>query len=224
MIELREVSKTYPKGNQDVHALREITLRCGTGEFVAIQGPSGSGKSTLLNLIGLLDDPTRGVIHLNGRDTTTLSRREKARLRGRKIGFVFQSFNLIAHLTAWQNVALPLYYAGIRKASRRQSALAALEQVILSNRADHRPSELSGGEEQRVAIARSLVMNPEIVLADEPTGNLDSENGGAIMDRLQEVNNGGVSVLIVSHDPIVVSFAHRILTLRDGRMHDDRAS
>jgi len=223
MIELCEVSKTYPKGSQEVHALREVTVRCGTGEFVAIQGPSGSGKSTLLNLIGLLDDPSSGIIRLNGRDTTTLSRREKAHLRGRQLGFVFQSFNLIANLTAWQNVALPLYYARIKKASRRQSALAALEQVGLGDRANHRPAELSGGEEQRVAIARSLVMNPEIVLADEPTGNLDSENGGAIMQRLKQVSVSGVSVLIVSHDPSVVSFARRILTLHDGQIVEDRS-
>lgn len=222
MIELHAVSKTYPKGRLDVHALRTVTMHCGSGELVAIQGPSGSGKTTLLNLVGLLDDPTEGRILLGGRDTSGLSRREKARLRGGLLGFVFQSFNLIANLTAWQNVALPLYYAGMKRAKRRQQAIAALEQVGLAHRADHRPSELSGGEEQRVAIARSLVIHPKIVLADEPTGNLDSENGTAIMHRLEEVNGDGVSILIVSHDPIVVSFARRTLTLRDGVVTADQ--
>ena len=221
MIELLEASKVYLKGTLQVHALRSTSLRCEAGEFVAITGPSGSGKSTLLNLVGLLDIPSSGSVCLMGRDTSALSMHERAKLRGRALGFVFQSFNLIAHLTAWQNVALPLYYAGITRACRRRRAIEILQQVGLGDRVKHRPSELSGGEEQRVAIARSLVMNPRIVLADEPTGNLDHECGTVIMDRLRRANNDGVGILIVSHDSAVVSHARRTIVLQDGVIVSD---
>lgn len=219
MIEIREVSKMYRKGRVEVPALRGVTLLVEDGEFLVIQGPSGSGKTTLLNLIGLLDEPSAGEIRLFGCDVRELSDRERSRLRGRVIGFVFQSFNLIPHLRAWENVALPLYYAGVSPWERKRKALAVLEKVGLADRAEHLPGELSGGEEQRVAIARAIVIEPKLILADEPTGNVDSTTGRGVMEEFARLNRAGITVLVATHDPMVVSFARRVVHLRDGQIH-----
>ena len=221
MIELKDVTKTYAKGRLDVNALRGVTIQVNEGEFVSIQGPSGSGKTTLLNTIGLLDEPTSGSLCLFGRETTDLGRRERARFRGTTIGFVFQSFNLISSLKAWQNVALPLKYAGIGRTDRRQRASKALERMGLADRAEHYPSELSGGEEQRVAIARSLVIDPKVVLADEPTGNLDSESGHGVMAQFVALNDLGTTLVVVTHDPLVAPYAKRHITMLDGCVNTD---
>jgi len=216
MIELIDVVKAYARGRHVVNALRGITIRISEGDFVSVQGPSGSGKTTLLNMIGLLDEPTFGSIRLFGRDTAPLSGRDQARLRSRSIGFVFQSFNLIPSLNAWRNVALPLQYAGVRRGERRRRALTALASVNLQNRADHLPSELSGGEEQRVAIARSLVIDPKLILADEPTGSLDTESGHVVMAQIRCLNDAAKTILVVTHDPIVLPYAKREIRMRDG--------
>jgi putative ABC transport system ATP-binding protein len=224
MIHLDEVGKTYSKGRLHVPALARVTFQIAERDFIAIQGPSGSGKSTLLNLIGLLDDPTSGAIRLFGQDVSALGRRERARLRGRAIGFVFQSYNLIPHLSAWLNVALPLRYAGVSRAERRSRALEALAAVGLQDRIGHLPAELSGGEEQRVAIARSLVINPKIILADEPTGNLDTESGTVIMNQFDRLHQNGKTLLVVTHDPIVAPYASRLISIHDGTLVYDSAS
>jgi len=221
MIELMDVMKTYVKGRLDVDALRGVTIQVNEGEFVSIQGPSGSGKTTLLNMIGLLDEPTSGRISLFGRVTTDLGRRAQARFRGTTVGFVFQSFNLISSLKAWQNVALPLKYAGVSRAERKQRALEALERIGLADRAEHHPAELSGGEEQRVAIARSLAIDPKLVLADEPTGNLDSESGHDVMAQFAAVNALGTTLVVVTHDPLVAPYARRHISMLDGRVNTD---
>jgi|AntAceMinimDraft_16_1070373.scaffolds.fasta_scaffold25261_2 putative ABC transport system ATP-binding protein len=221
MIELQNVHKIYVKGRVKVPALRGVNLNVTEQEFLVVQGPSGSGKSTLLNIIGLLDEPTDGRLRLFGEPTQGLPDRERSRLRGRSIGFVFQSFNLISHLRAWENVALPLYYAGVGRAERHQRAITALKQVGLSERAEHLPAELSGGEEQRVAIARALVIGPKLILADEPTGNLDSESSLDVMKEFSHLNKEGATLLIATHDPLVTSFAERILALRDGQIVDE---
>ena len=216
MIQLTEVTKTYAKGRLAVHALRGVTLCIGDHDFQCIQGPSGSGKTTLLNLIGLLDKPTSGAIRLFGREVSSLNSRERARLRGSAIGFVFQSFNLISGLNAWRNVALPLYYAGVGRAERRSRAMSALESVGLQDRVSHFPAELSGGEEQRVAIARSLVIRPRLVLADEPTGNLDTESGRVAMAQFVRMHEDGRAILVATHDPLVLGYTSRHVTMRDG--------
>ena len=221
MIRLTDVSKTYSKGRVDVQALRAVTLRVPESSFATVSGPSGSGKTTLLNMIGLLDDPSSGTIRLLDHDLSSLDRRERARFRGRTIGFVFQSFNLISTLTAWRNVALPLKYAGIARTKRRRRALDALGAVGLADRVDHLPAELSGGEEQRVAIARSLVIEPKLLLADEPTGNLDTESGHEIMRQFAGLHENGATILIVTHDPLVTPYADRHVTMRDGRIVTD---
>ncbi|MCR4392580.1 MAG: ABC transporter ATP-binding protein [Candidatus Acetothermia bacterium] len=223
MIEIRDVSKVYRKGRVEVPALRGVTLRVEEGEFLVIQGPSGSGKTTLLNLIGLLDEPSTGEIRLFGCDVQGLSDRERSRLRGRAIGFVFQSFNLIPHLRAWENVALPLHYAGVRPRERKRKALAVLEKMGLAGRAEHLPGELSGGEEQRVAIARAIVIEPKLILADEPTGNVDSTTGRGVMEEFARLNRAGITMIVATHDPMVVSFARRAVYLRDGQKADDGA-
>lgn len=223
MIELEHVSKTYTKEQVKVPALRAVTFAVTEREFLVIQGPSGSGKSTLLNIIGLLDEPTAGRLRLFGEPMQGLPDRERSRLRGRSIGFVFQSFNLISHLRAWENVALPLYYAGVGRAERHQRAIMALERVGLSKRALHLPAELSGGEEQRVAIARALVIGPKLILADEPTGNLDSESSRDAMKEFSHTNKEGVTLLVATHDPLVTSFAKRLVALRDGRIVEGRS-
>ncbi|MFZ2349404.1 MAG: ABC transporter ATP-binding protein [Candidatus Bipolaricaulis anaerobius] len=220
MIEVHDVTKVYRKGRVEVPALRGVTLRVEEGEFLIVQGPSGSGKTTLLNLIGLLDTPSAGEIRLFGSDVRRLSDREQSRLRGRTIGFVFQSFNLIPYLRAWENVALPLYYAGIGRRAQRKMALAVLEKLGLAQRAEHLPSELSGGEEQRVAIARALVIEPKLILADEPTGNVDSSTGRSVMQEFTRLSETGITLIVATHDPMVVSFAGRVVRLHDGRLED----
>lgn len=216
MIDVVQVTKTYKPGKVEVHALRGISLQIDKAERLVIQGPSGSGKSTLLNLIGLLDLPTSGEVRVLGRSTTKMSETERSRIRNRMIGFVFQRFNLIPQLSAVENVALPGKYAGINKTERKNRALQLLEKVGLRARAEHLPAELSGGEEQRVAIARALFMRPQLVLADEPTGNLDSAAGRQVMELLGSVQRGGATVVVVTHDLSVASFGERIVYLKDG--------
>ncbi len=218
MIALQQVSKTYVKGAQTVHALSEVTLEILPGQSLALVGPSGSGKSTLLSLLGLMDQPSSGQILFDGHDTSRLPDPALSRLRGRRIGFVFQAFNLLPALSAWQNVALPLRYAGVPIKQQREQARAVLERVGLADRADHRPAELSGGQEQRVAIARALVMNPPLILADEPTGNLDERTGEEVLDTLMALNRQGTALVVVTHSPGVAARAGRVYTVRDGRV------
>lgn len=222
MIELRGLSRSYLTGAGEVPALRDIDLRIDAGEFVAIMGPSGSGKSTFMNLLGCLDSPTSGVYRLSGQPVTQLSAASLAAVRNRRIGFVFQQFNLLGRATALENVALPLVYAGVGRAERLRRARAALEQVGLTERLHHTPAQLSGGQQQRVAIARALVNDPDIILADEPTGALDSNTSLEVMSLLQGLNRQGQTVLFVTHEPDVASFAKRVITFRDGRLQDDR--
>ena len=221
MIELHALHKTYETGTVRVEALRGIDLAVGEGEFLEIKGPSGSGKSTLLNMIGLPDEPTSGQVALNGHPTEGLGDAARSRLRNRTIGFVFQRFNLIAQMNVWKNVALPCRYAGIGRAERRKRALDALARVGLNDRAHHLPAQLSGGEEQRAAIARSLVMEPRLILADEPTGNLDTESGREVMGWFAQAHDGGTTVIVVTHDPIVDPYVKRCICLRDGRLQAD---
>ncbi len=218
VVTLRGIHKHYATGVLDVHALRGIDLRIERGEFVSIMGPSGSGKTTLLEIMGCLSQPTSGVYSLRGRRTDQIDADGLAGIRGREIGFVFQSFNLLPRLSAAENVELPLVYRGVRRGERRGRALAALERVGLSHRSDHLPMELSGGERQRVAIARSLVNGPSLVLADEPTGNLDSQTGNEILGLLHDARAGGNTVVIVTHDPKVAAYAHRKLKMHDGKI------
>ncbi len=224
-IEAVDVTRTYKLGAEPVHALRGVTLGVDPGEYAAIIGPSGSGKSTLMHLFGLLDRPTTGVITVGGRDATGLTDTELAELRNETIGFVFQSFQLLSRTTALDNVALPLLYRGVHKAERRRRAADALDAVGLGGRTNHRPSELSGGEQQRVAIARALVGEPQLLLADEPTGNLDTRTGREVMDILEQLNvNRGVAVVLVTHDPEVAERAKRQIHVRDGLIESDTAA
>ncbi|MBI3975160.1 MAG: ABC transporter ATP-binding protein [Armatimonadetes bacterium] len=217
-LDLDDVTKTYRMGAVDVPALRGVTLRIAPGEFVAVMGPSGSGKSTCMNILGLLDRPTSGRCLFDGRDVASLSDGERARLRNRRLGFVFQSFNLLPRTPAVENVELPMVYAG---RFERPRALAVLERVGLAARAHHLPTQLSGGEQQRVAIARALVMEPAVILADEPTGNLDSATSAEIMGLLAALNREGMTVVLVTHEADVAAHARRIVRFRDGRVVRD---
>lgn len=224
MIELVHVSKIYRLGEQQVAALRDVSLAIAKGEYVAIMGPSGSGKSTLMHLIGCLDRPTTGSYHFLEREVAGLDDEALAELRNKRIGFVFQSFFLLPRYTARKNVELPMLYAGVPSAERQQRADAALEAVGLLPRKDHRPSEMSGGEQQRVAIARALVNHPVVVLADEPTGNLDSRSGAEIMRVFDRLNREGVTILLVTHEQEVAAHARRAILLKDGIIVKDEAT
>jgi putative ABC transport system ATP-binding protein len=216
VIELRGITREFEVGGRPVHALRGIDLTIEPGEHVSIMGPSGSGKSTLLNIIGCLDRPTSGSYRLDGREVAGLDDRALSRVRGRQIGFVFQAYHLVPRMTAAQNVELPMVFAGVERAERRRRARQALDAVGLVARAEHRPNELSGGERQRLAIARALAMEPKVLLADEPTGNLDSRSGGVVLDLLDRLHAGGLTVLVVTHDPHVARRADRTVILSDG--------
>jgi putative ABC transport system ATP-binding protein len=221
LIETRDLWKTYVMGSEEIHALRGVSIEIQRGEYVAIMGPSGSGKSTLMNLIGCLDTPSRGSYLLNGKQVGQMNDNELARIRNEEIGFVFQTFNLLPRASALQNVELPLVYAGVGARDRESRARAALEKVELAQRVNHRPNELSGGQRQRVAIARALVNNPSILLADEPTGNLDSKTGAEIMALFARLHGAGNTIILVTHEADVAAFARRTIHLRDGQVEKD---
>ena len=221
VVETRDLEKVYRMGDVEVRALRGVSLAIAPGEFVAVMGASGSGKSTLMNLIGCLDRPTRGTYLLNGRDVGKLSRDQLARVRGQQIGFVFQGFNLLPRTSALENVELPLLYQGVTSRERHQRAGEALSRVGLGDRLDHTPAQLSGGQQQRVAIARALVNRPTLLLADEPTGNLDSRTSLEVMGIFQELNEQGLTVLLVTHEPEIAEHARRVVTFKDGLLLSD---
>jgi putative ABC transport system ATP-binding protein len=221
VIVLRNVTKTYPMGEFAVRALDRVTLVIEAGDFVAIMGASGSGKSTLMNIIGCLDVPTQGRYWLDGVDVRGLDELALSRVRNRKIGFIFQSFNLIPRTTALANVELPLMYSGVRSAARRERALAALDQVGMSERIDHKPNEMSGGQQQRVAVARAIVTNPSLILADEPTGNLDTHSSAEVMRIFSQLNAAGRTVVLITHEPDIAAYANRTVRVRDGQIISD---
>ncbi|MBK9521328.1 MAG: ABC transporter ATP-binding protein [Rhodocyclaceae bacterium] len=222
LIELSGIERVFHLGDTEVHALSQLNLTIDAGEYVAIMGPSGSGKSTLLNLLGMLDSPNAGVYRLEGKDVTTLSGDEQAQVRSQRIGFVFQSFHLVPRLTASENIALPMMLAGIPAAERTRRVSKALNDFGLTTRADHRPDQLSGGQRQRVAIARATIMQPALLLADEPTGNLDRATGEDVMHLLEGLNQQGVTLLVVTHDQALGARARRQLMMEDGRLKVDR--
>src|SRR5215471_10743240 len=221
MIETTDLWKTYVMGDEEIHALRGLSINIERGEYCAIMGPSGSGKSTLMNLIGCLDSPSKGSYRLNGKQVSQMNDNELARIRNEEIGFVFQTFNLLPRATALRNVELPLIYAGVPGKDRQERARQALEKVELTERASHRPNELSGGQRQRVAIARALVNNPSILLADEPTGNLDSKTGEEIMGVFARLHGSGNTIIIVTHEADIAAHAHRVIHIRDGQVEKD---
>jgi putative ABC transport system ATP-binding protein len=221
LIETRDLWKTYVMGEEEIHALRGVSIAIERGEYVAIMGPSGSGKSTLMNLIGCLDTPSKGSYLLNDKEVAAMNDDELARIRNEEIGFVFQTFNLLPRATALHNVELPLVYAGITGKVRVERAKQALEKVELMSRAGHRPNELSGGQRQRVAIARALVNNPSILLADEPTGNLDSKTGTEIMGVFDRLHQSGNTIVLVTHEADIAAYAHRAIHIRDGQVEKD---
>ncbi|MDP3929157.1 MAG: ABC transporter ATP-binding protein [Bacteroidota bacterium] len=221
VIEIKGIGKTYRIGEVVVNALREVDLHINKGEYVALMGPSGSGKSTLMNILGCLDTPSRGKYFLNGTDVSNMTDNALAEIRNKEIGFIFQTFNLLARNTSLDNVALPLVYAGISKKDRIVKAETALKSVGLGDRMDHKPNELSGGQRQRVAIARALVNNPSIILADEPTGNLDSKTSYEIMELIEKIHEAGNTVIIVTHEEDIAKRAKRIVRLRDGLIESD---
>jgi putative ABC transport system ATP-binding protein len=221
LIETRDLWKTYVMGDEEIHALRGVSISIERGEYVAIMGPSGSGKSTLMNLIGCLDSPSKGTYLLNNKEASQMNDNELARIRNEEIGFVFQTFNLLPRATALHNVELPLVYAGMAKKARLEQAKAAIEKVELTHRMTHRPNELSGGQRQRVAIARALVNNPSILLADEPTGNLDSKTGVEIMALFARLHESGNTIILVTHEADIAAYAHRVIAIRDGQVERD---
>jgi putative ABC transport system ATP-binding protein len=222
LIQIENITKIYQMGRVQVHALRGVSLEVQTGEYVAIMGASGSGKSTLMNIIGLLDRPTSGSYHIRGTEAGRLGKSQLADLRNREIGFVFQQFNLLPRVHARRQVELPLFYAGLSGRQQRELALAALARVGLADRANHRPDELSGGQQQRVAIARALVNQPSLLLADEPTGALDTHTGAEVMDLFDELHAQGLTILMVTHEPQVAQRARRVITVSDGLIVDDK--
>lgn len=221
LIRVRDLAKIYQIGTQEVHALRSIDLDIMKNEFVALMGPSGSGKSTLMNIIGCLDTPSRGSYHLNGQDVSNMEDDELAEVRNREIGFVFQTFNLLPRYSALENVALPLIYKGVSKSERQERAKEVLNHVGLGDRIDHKPNELSGGQRQRVAVARALVNKPAIILADEPTGNLDTKTSYEIMALLDEIHTQGNTIILVTHEEDIAEHAKRVVRLRDGLVEND---
>jgi putative ABC transport system ATP-binding protein len=222
IIETQTIAKVYKMGNQIVNALQSISISIDRGEYVAFMGPSGSGKSTLMNIVGCLDTPTSGTYMLNNKLVSEMTENELADTRNKEIGFVFQTFNLLPRASALENVALPLIYAGYSKSEREEMAMQALENVSLADRYHHKPNELSGGQRQRVAIARALVNNPSIILADEPTGNLDTKTSYDIMNLFQELHDKGNTIIMVTHEDDIAHYAHRIIRLRDGLIEWDR--
>ena len=221
LIHLEDIKKVFLTDEIETHALSGIHLEIKLGEFVSIAGPSGCGKSTLLSILGLLEGPSDGTYILNQEDVSDLTLEQRARIRNREIGFIFQSFNLIGDLSVLENVELPLAYRGLKSAERREKAIAALEKVEMTHRKGHLPSQLSGGQQQRVAVARALAGNPNILLADEPTGNLDSKNGQVVMDLLSQLNDEGTTICMVTHDDRYAHYAHRIIHLFDGKIVDE---
>ena len=221
LIQFRDVAKVYRMGDVEVHALRGVSLTIEQGDFTAIMGASGSGKSTLMNIVGLLDRPTSGAYLLEGEEVSTLSTERLAEVRNRTIGFVFQSFNLLSRTSALENVELPLLYAGVPSAERHERARESLQRVGLGDRLDHHPNQMSGGQQQRVAIARALVNRPRILLADEPTGNLDSHTSEDVMALFQALGHSGITVILVTHEPDIAAYAARVITMRDGLVRSD---
>ena len=221
LITLKDIGRKYVIGTEIIHALKSVTLNIKKGEFVALMGPSGSGKSTLMNILGCLDTPTKGEYILNGINVSHMTDNELAEVRNKEIGFVFQTFNLLPRNTALDNVALPLVYAGVNKADRQERARQNLENVGLGNRVDHKPNELSGGQRQRVAVARALINNPSIILADEPTGNLDTKTSIEIMGLIEDIHAKGNTIILVTHEEDIALHAHRIVRMRDGLIEND---